>query len=124
MTILNLFKSKNEAFLGKGVSEKEIKEAEKELELSFSDDYREYLLCVGLAMCDGHELTGIGNASRNNVVDVTKQMKSFHEGIPDDWYVLENENIDYSVVWQDSKGNIYFNKKKKYSSLREFISDI
>lgn len=114
---------KEDAFLGKGVDEEYIRAAEKELNLTFADDYREYLSTVGLVMFDGHELTGIGKAERTNVVFVTKQMKMLKEGIPADWYVLENENMDGAVIWQNSAGEVFFNKKKEYRSLKDFIID-
>ena len=124
MSIIDAFAGKEDAILGRGVFESEITAAENALNLAFADDYKEYLLNVGLAMCDGHEFTGLGNEERTNVVMVTKQMKALHNDIPDDWYVIENENMDGAVIWQDSRGNVYFNKKKQYSSLIEFIVDL
>lgn len=79
---------------------------------------------IGLLMCNGHELTGIGKADRTNVVKVTSQMKAITPDIPEDWYVIENENMDGAAMWQDSKGNVYFNKKKEYSSFIEFLDNM
>lgn len=124
MNILDAFRSKEDPILGSGVSEMEINNAEKELSLSFSKDYREYLRSIGIAMCEGHEFTGIGKDPRVSVVDVTRQMKAYHENIPDDWYVVENENMDGAVIWQDTAGNIYFNKHKEYNSFYELIMDL
>ena len=124
MSIRELIATKEDACFGNGVSEKQIKAAEESLLLSFAADYREYLSTVGLAMFDGHELTGIGKAEHTDVVSVTKQMKALKEDIPADWYVIENENMDGAAIWQDSKGRIFFNKKQEYSSLSEFIADL
>lgn len=124
MSILNILENKDDVIKGKGVSDKLIKEAEKELDLTFSDDYKEYLSTVGLLMCNGHELTGIGKADRTNVVKVTLQMKALVPDIPKDWYVVENENMDGAAMWQDSKGYIFFNKKKEYSSFSEYLEDM
>lgn len=124
MSILDVLKDKEDVILGKGVSASVIKDAEKELKLAFSGDYKEYLLTVGLVMCNGHELTGLGKTERTNVIFVTSQMKKLLDNIPNDWYVLENENMDGAVIWQDAKGNVYFNKKKEYSSLLDFIIDL
>lgn len=124
MTVRDAFGTREESFLGKGVSEEKIKEAEEALELKFAADYVEYLSTVGLAMCDGHEFTGIGKEKRTNVVDVTRQMKELQGDIPNDWYVIENENMDGAAMWQDGKGNVYFNKKIEYKSLIEYIQDL
>ena len=90
-----------------GVSMEQIADAEKALTLCFADDYREYLLSFGIASSDGHEFTGICNSKRLNVVDVTLAEKSITPGIPQDWYVLEEANIDGIVIWQNSIGKIF-----------------
>ena len=90
-----------------GVSSEQIADAERALALCFADDYREYLLTFGIASSDGHELTGICNSKRLNVVDVTLSEKSFTPGIPQDWYVLEEANIDGIVIWQNSIGEVF-----------------
>lgn len=123
MNIVEILGTKEDLISGKGVSAEKIAEAEKELNLSFDKEYREYLLTYGLIMCNGHELTGLGNIDRTNVVLVTRQMKEIKHGIPDDWYVLENENMDGAIVWQDAKGNVYFNTKKVCSSFSEFVKE-
>ena len=124
MDVVEAFERKEDVIAGEGVAIKKITAAEKELNLSFADDYREYLQHLGLVMCCGHELTGLGNDERTNVVNVTKQMKQIKSGIPDDWYVLENENMDGAIIWQDTAGNVYFNKKKIHASLNDFILNL
>ena len=89
------------------VSMEQIADAEKALALHFADDYREYLLAFGIASADGHEFTGICNSKRLSVVDVTLAEKSITPGIPQDWYVLEEANIDGIVIWQNSIGKIF-----------------
>ena len=88
-------------------SAEQIKEAEVALGLSFAKEYKEYLSTFGCASIYGHEFTGICSASRLNVVTVTDEQKSFDAGIPDDWYVIEETNIDGIVIWQNAKGGIY-----------------
>ena len=90
-----------------GVSTEHIADAEKTLSLRFADDYREYLLAFGIASAGGHELTGICNSKRLNVVNVTLSEKSITPGIPQDWYVLEEANMDGIVIWQNSVGEIF-----------------
>ena len=90
-----------------GVSMEQIADAEKALTLRFADDYREYLRSFGIASAGGHELTGICNSKRLNVVDVTLAERSISPGIPQNWYVLEEANIDGIVIWQNSTGEIF-----------------
>ena len=89
------------------VSMEQIADAEKALTLRFADDYREYLLSFGITSSDGREFTGICNSKRLNVVDVTLAEKSITPGIPQDWYVLEEANIDGIVIWQNSIGKTF-----------------
>ena len=124
MSIRELLSTKNDAILGTGVSKEKIIVAESELGHKFSDEYVEYLSTVGLAMCDGHEFTGIGKSERTDVVVVTKQMRLLKTNIPLDWYVIEEMNIDGAVIWQNSEGHIFFNKKLEYNSLSEFLVDL
>lgn len=124
MKIIDVLKSKEDIIIGSGVSDSEITKAEKILGISFAKDYKEYLKEAGLAMCCGHELTGLGTIERLNVVQVTLQMKALHKDIPDDWYVIENENMDGAAMWQDSKGQVYFNTKKEFGCLAEYILDM
>lgn len=90
-----------------GVSAEQISNAENALTLHFSSDYREYLRAFGIASAGGHELTGICNSKRLNVVDVTLAERSITPGIPQNWYVLEEANIDGIVIWQNSTGEIF-----------------
>ncbi len=124
MSIRDILETKEDAIMGKGVDPAAIEAAEMELQLKFAPDYKEYLSTVGLLMCCGHEFTGLGNSDRTNVVSVTKQMRELRGDIPDDWYVIENENMDGAAMWQDSMGHVYFNRKKEYDSLTEFIIEL
>lgn len=124
MKIRDLVEAKEDAIMGSGVSEEEIEAAEKALNLTFAPDYKEYLSTIGLLMCDGHEFTGLGNSTRTNVVAVTQQLKDLRGDIPDDWYVIENENMDGAAMWQDSAGIVYFNKRKEYESFTGYLQDL
>ena len=79
----------------------------------------------GAVTFSGHELTGICNSKRLNVVDVTKEERKYNK-VPEDWYVIEQANIDDIVIWQDTNGAVYQtmpNKKpiKLCNSLLEYI---
>ena len=90
-----------------GASAEQISNAEKALALRFADDFHEYLLAFGIASSDGHEFTGICNSKRLNVVDVTLAEKKIIPDVPQDWYVLEEANIDGIVIWQSSIGEVF-----------------
>ena len=105
--IISAIKSKSDYIGSNGRKESVIIQAEEELNNHFASDYREYLLQIGLASFDGHELTGICNSKRLNVVDVTLAERSITPGIPQNWYVLEEANIDGIVIWQNSTGEIF-----------------
>ena len=104
------------------VTADQIKEAEQELGLKFSDEYRQYIKNLGVATFEGHEFTGICSFKRLNVVNVTKEEREYHPEIPSDWYVVEQLNIDGMVIWQTRDGSIYLNGSKKMAdSLAEYV---
>lgn len=90
----------------KGVAAGEIEEAESQLGLAFADDYRSYLMEFGLASANGHELTGLCDSSRLNVVEVTKEERKRHDVDPS-WYVVERIGVDGALAWQSPDGSIY-----------------
>lgn len=111
-----------------GVSIKEVEEAERLLELSFSEEYKEYLFCCGRASFDGHEITGLGMFKRLNVVEATNRERERHAYVPKNWYVIEDLGIDRIVIWQTSTGEIYQSipellPKKVCDSLLEYIKN-
>lgn len=73
MNIIQALQGKENLLNGDGVEESVVAAAERELNLKFAADYREYLLRMTIAAYDGHELTGLSKAVRTNVVEVTKQ---------------------------------------------------
>ena len=81
--------------------------AANNLGLQFSEEYTEYLREIGLCVIDGHELTGISDEKRTNVVDVTKEQRKFNPLVPENMYVIEETDMDYVVIWRDEKGKIY-----------------
>lgn len=91
----------------KPAMEKQIEDAEKILQVKFSNDYRKYVASLGVASFFGHELTGISPSQRLNVVDVTIKERGYNPFIPADWYVIEQLNFDGIVIWQSHDGSIY-----------------
>lgn len=104
--IIKTLKNTQDFIGGRGRSDKEIENAEKELGINFAPDYKTYLKEIGLACFDGHELTGICQDPRLDVVHVTKDQRENNPEAPN-CYVIEEANIDGIVIWQDFSGKIY-----------------
>lgn len=93
--------------VGKGSTPDQISHAEAELDVKFANDYKACLLAYGVFGFDGHEITGISEDKRWNVVEITKNQRALNPSIPGDFYVIELANIDGIVVWQNASGKIY-----------------
>ncbi len=111
----------------KPVGEKEIAKAEKQLNLSFAAEYKEYTAEFGAVCVNGHELTGAVVSNRLDVVSATKHGWEHNPQVPHTMYVIENAGINSIIIWQDASGVVYQstpnNKPKKVtSSLAEYIS--
>lgn len=104
--IIKTLKNTQDFIGGRGRSDKEIENAEKELGINFAPDYKTYLKEIGLACFDGHELTGICEEPRLDVVHVTNQNREKNPELRS-CYVVEEANIDGIVIWQDFSGKIY-----------------
>ena len=110
----------------KPASKTDIADAEIQLRVSFSDEYRQYLTAYGAIMADGIEMTGIAKSQHRNVVSVTKQEWELNGSVPHTMYVIENTGVDGIIIWQDTNGKIYQtmpnNQPKQIAkSLREYI---
>ena len=103
-----------------GVSDGIIREAEKELGLVFSVEYYEYLKQYGIASANGQEFTGLGSSSRLSVIYNTIQERELHPGMPDQYYVVEQCNIDGIVILQSPDGKVYMIGS---DGIIQFISD-
>ena len=126
--IIEVFESKVDLLKGDGVSEEAITAAEKKLNLSFSNEYREYLRRYGIVAFDGHELTGIvDNDPLVDVVAVTTAEKEKNKEIPADFYVIEETGVDEMIIWQSGDGKVYCSSpnsavKLIYNSLVDYIT--
>lgn len=114
-------------FFAKGsVDAGEIKKAEEDLQVSFSQEYIDYVTEYGFITWRGHELTGICQAKRLNVVDVTQEERENNPEISNNLYVIEQTHIGNIVIWQDEIGTIFrtdyqSQPKKIAESLREYL---
>lgn len=126
-TISESFESKRDFYCERGASIEEIESAEKNLNLVFADDYKEYLRRYGSVSCAGHELTGISEDENLDVVKATILNHKRNHIIPETYYTVEDTHIDGIVIWQIESGEIFqadYNMEpvKIHNSLAEYIS--
>lgn len=88
------------------IEDDRISKAESILNLSFSEEYREYVKKLGTASFGNHELTGICNFPRLNVISATREVKTHNKNLSG-LYVIENLHYDDLVVLQNSKGCVF-----------------
>lgn len=88
-------------------SKEQIADAEKELQLKFAEDYKEYLSTLGVATFCGKELTGICSSERLSVIAMTQRARSFYKGFPNDAYVIEEMLFDHFLVIQKEDGSVF-----------------
>lgn len=110
----------------KAASNTEIVDAELQLRVGFSDEYKKYLSAFGAIIADGIELTGIAKSGHRNVVPVTKQEWELNTNVPHTMYVVESAGVDGIIIWQDKSGVIYqtspsTHPKQIASSLSDYI---
>lgn len=110
----------------KPTSMEQIIEAEKELGVSFADDYTKYVEKYGVISARGIELTGVTTHERLSVVSVTKKERNMNSNIPANMYVIENIAIDGIIALQDETGKVYTitpngTPKLSYNSLSEYV---
>lgn len=127
MSIIDVINSLEEIISTGGTSEKDIINAEQELSVSFSEEYKIFLTEFGSVLADDVEIVGIAKAKNRNVVEVTKRERELNEAIPHNLYVVENTGIEGIIIWQDENGVIFQSSPNKSpekisNSLAEYIS--
>lgn len=122
--VIDFLLSKGELLTGKAVTKGDIEKIEEQLGVSFADDYKKIVSTYGFVCVDGHEITGITNAKRLNVYEVTIKER---EGMICDMsgmYVIEQTHIDDIVIWQSASGEVFqTNGGLKSEKIADNISD-
>jgi len=108
-----------------GVSDELIAEAERQLNLSFADDYKEYLSLFGAISFGPTELTGLNVDSYANVVSATLKESQRNKLFPKGSIVLENTGMDGLLILQKEDGEVYewINgvKKTAFANLEAYL---
>lgn len=104
-----------------------ISQAERELNLCFAEEYKEYLAFFGAARSDVVALSGIIDDEDYSVVVLTKGIKSIQPDIPKDFYAIEDVGVDGLVIWQNATGAVYqsipnYSPVKIFDSLSDFLA--
>jgi len=125
--IIEVINSLPELLPLKAATTMQITDAELQLRVSFSDEYKEYLSTFGAIMADGIELSGIAKSEHRNVVVLTKKEWELNPKVPHNMYVVENTCVDGIIVWQDTAGRVFQTKpgiepQQIADSLAEYIS--
>ncbi len=105
----------------KPCSDEQIKEAERELGLTFPDEYIDYVKSYGCIIFNSVEWTGLGVKGRLNTVDATKELKGVTKNYPDGYFVLQDTTIDARYIVVNSKGEVY---TLQYDSLSPLCGSI
>ena len=125
--LIEVIRNKPNFYAEKGAFALQIEQAEKLLKLNFALDFKECLCEFGAVSVDGHELTGFSADKNLDVVNVTLNERMKNPNVPNDWYVIEQANIDGIVIWQNQKGEIfqtqpYCDSIKIANSIVEYIT--
>ena len=105
-----------------------IEEYQNKLCTTFSKEYLEYLKEFGIATFGSHEFTGIINSKRLCVVDATERLRNINKSITNDYYVVEELNIDNIYILQNKEGIVFeattsTNPKQIATSLAEYLQN-
>lgn len=125
LNTINKIKEKFKLYKTTGASEELIAEAERQLNLSFPEDYKEYLSKFGAISFGSTELTGLNIDSYANVVSVTLKEAQRNKSFPKGAIVLENTGVEGLLILQQSDGEVYEwqNGKKgaSFKGLKEYL---
>ena len=105
--VIELLQSKGELLTGKAVPKEAVEKIEEKLGVSFANDYKKIVSTYGFVCVDGHEITGITNAKRLNVYEVTIKERENVACDMSGMYVIEQTHIDNIVIWQSASGWVY-----------------
>ncbi len=90
-----------------GCTLNQIKDAEKQLGLTFPNEYIEYVLEFGCIDFGSTEWTGLDIDGRLNTVTATEKEKSVNNNFPPKHFVIEDLCIDAKKIIVDEDGKVY-----------------
>ena len=105
--VIDFLQRKGELLTGKAVPKEDVEKIEEQLGVSLANDYKKIVSTYGFVCVDGHEITGITNAKRLNVYDVTIKERENVACDMSGMYVIEQTHIDDIVIWQSASGEVF-----------------
>ena len=125
--IIKKIKNINGLYRAKGCSFKQVTEAQNRLNITFPEEYVDYVREFGAISFFGTEWTGLNVKGHLNVVEVTEQERNLNVDFPADCFVLENQGIDGILIICNEKGEIFsihFDEVKKiHDSISEYLDE-
>lgn len=114
---------------GNGTTIDEIINAESELMIKFSDEFKEYTKRYSSIVFNGHEIQGVTSVMHFDVVKNTLRNKTIMKQIPNDFYLIEDTGYEGICIWQNQKGYIFMSfidesYQKISDSLLEYLTTL
>lgn len=97
----------DELFYANGCSQEQIDTAQKELNLSFPQEFIDYVKEYGTISFYATEWKGLNVDGYLNVVESTKEERRLNAAFPDNCFVLENLGIDGLITVADESGKVF-----------------
>lgn len=121
-SIIEKIKKIDKLYHAQSCTTKQIKEAQKELGITFPDEYMDIVKEYGAISFFGTEWTGLNVDDYLNVVSVTKQEREMNNDFPAGCFVLENQGIDGLIVIANEAGQVFSLKFSKVEKIYDTIS--
>lgn len=107
MKLKQLFENKK-VFSTGGVPLSEVENAEKELAVSFPEEYKELLVEYGAISVGTHEIAALGVEGYLNVIELTKEERQLAPNNDlEQNIVIQNIGSEGLLIVLDSEGNVY-----------------
>lgn len=111
-----------------GDSSFKVSKAEKNLAVTFADEYRQLISAFGNFEISLHEFTGVEFEHFLNIVIETLNNRQYTHPDTQSMYVIEELGFDGIVIWKNTKGEIFqtipndtVKPEKLYSSFADYL---
>ena len=106
-----------------GCTNRQIKEAQEALNLTFPEEYMDYVKAFGCIDFTATEWTGLNIEGRLNTVVATKTEQSVNPAFPRGFFVLEDLAVDAKKAIVNEGGEVYLLQRGRWSKICDSISD-
>ena len=124
MKVIEEIREIGKLYHAQGCDESQIKKAEKDLNMEFPNEYKEYLKEYGAISFFGTEWTGLNVEDYIDVVRVTVKERELNKNFPLKYFVLENLGIDGLLTIVSENGKVFsWNPDGKINLIAENLVD-